>query len=277
MLLNAGRIAKEVASHADVVEIATISANLHVNGSLGENLSVWGGAVRILSPRAKTSDIKYRHPLLTVDPHSPESALKTENEIINIATRESTNMHGSDDEDLAFKLHETERKLAEARAAEKAAKSTLSKLRKEYNRLREQNEEEQGPVYSDPLTQFNYELHNAWLHMIPENERENTWPLRTWKVSNAFLESIDEQQVVDRARVVRACVDVLTGRHAESSSRASHKMNGDSGDVTREDGGKLWRCRIAQSPSAPRLHWWQLPDGAVELSYVGLHDDFRTV
>jgi hypothetical protein len=40
------------------------------------------------------------------------------------------------------------------------------------------------------------------------------------------------------------------------------------------DGATAWRCALkTDSPSAPRLHYWSLPTGAVEFAKVGSHDD----
>ncbi len=44
--------------------------------------------------------------------------------------------------------------------------------------------------------------------------------------------------------------------------------------VRADDGAKAWRVSLQiNTPSARRLHFWRLPDGGVELSRVGVHDD----
>lgn len=75
------------------------------------------------------------------------------------------------------------------------------------------------------------------------------------------------------------CVDVLTGRAETLASRELHPLRvGEAGGteqrVRAEDGAKAWRVSLQiNTPSARRLHFWRLPDGGVELSRVGVHDD----
>jgi hypothetical protein len=270
-LINPGRLAERVGDVADVIQITSSSAANLLQKILGPSLGVWGGACRIINPDAHPDDEKECHPLVTIRPEELDYELRAEHRLDSLLDKKppSRRIEGPDNS----------AELAEARATASEAKKTANALRKEIASLKDALAERTRPVYSDPLVQFNYELHNAWLQSVSEPEREQTWPLRSWNVGPDFLDSIEEQQVVDRSQVVKACVDVATGRHAELASRASHKMRPSSAapTPTRDDGGKLWRCYVAHNtPSAPRLHWWQLPDGAVEFAYVGLHDDYRT-
>ncbi len=48
--------------------------------------------------------------------------------------------------------------------------------------------------------------------------------------------------------------------------------------IRKRDGARAWRCALHQGPSAPRLHWWNVPgDGGVTIEFanIGLHDTFE--
>jgi hypothetical protein len=136
------------------------------------------------------------------------------------------------------------------------------------------------PVFADPVVQFAHDLWLAWLKNTEEGDRKK-WPLRRWDLSEQFLDSIAAQQIVDYDRAVKACVDVVTGRHAEINSRQPHRLRASGGKagsdyrVRPEDGAAAWRCWINQGPSAARLMWWERCDDVVELSLVCIHDDVR--
>ena len=43
----------------------------------------------------------------------------------------------------------------------------------------------------------------------------------------------------------------------------------------RGDGARAWRCNLqTRTAAARRLHYWQLPDGRIELAKIVYHDDF---
>lgn len=49
---------------------------------------------------------------------------------------------------------------------------------------------------------------------------------------------------------------------------------GDSPQRVSDDGARADRVSLqVNTPSARRLHFWRLPDGHIELSKVGVHDD----
>ncbi|MEV0277392.1 hypothetical protein AB0I22_13555 [Streptomyces sp. NPDC050610] len=73
-------------------------------------------------------------------------------------------------------------------------------------------------------------------------------------------------------------VEVLTGRIADIPGRELHRMRthtaGGAPTRIRDDRAVAMRCNLkTNSPSAPRLMWWKLPDSTVELGRVAAHDD----
>jgi hypothetical protein len=123
------------------------------------------------------------------------------------------------------------------------------------------------------------EIERTWGNRTAAGERER-WPLREYTFGPDFiasLEALDENQL---AKAVRACVDAVTGRDREIPARDLHRLrSGEGGDdayVVRADGSRCWRSAIEQNtPGARRLHYWELPGGAIELSRVVHHDDTR--
>ena len=86
-------------------------------------------------------------------------------------------------------------------------------------------------------------------------------------------------QGISRGKIVDACAHVASGRAAEIPGLELHPLReseaGGAPQRTRDDGAKAWRCSLqAGSPAARRLHYWQLPDGRVELANVVYHEDF---
>lgn len=124
-----------------------------------------------------------------------------------------------------------------------------------------------------------FEIERTWGNRTAPGERER-WPLREYRLGDAFiasLETFDESQV---SKAVRACVDAITGRDREIPARDLHRLrSGEGGDdpyVVRADGARCWRSSIEQNaPGARRLHYWELPGGVIELSRVVHHDDTR--
>lgn len=166
------------------------------------------------------------------------------------------------------------RQKAEERAAE--AGRQLTAARGEIKRLRSEIEQETAPLFSDAEEQFRDEVQRTWLRQVVESERA-TWPLRGFQIGAAFLGHLDFPQA-SREKILEVVVDVLTRRAYDMPSR-SVRAHGDggpagtNGQITRTDGATGYRCNIkANSPQAPRLLFWELTDGTVELALAGLHD-----
>lgn len=166
-----------------------------------------------------------------------------------------------------------------ARAEERAAAAAreLSAARSEIEQLRRVLAAESAPLFADPETQFRDDVQRSWLRQIPERDRPQC-PLRAFQIGPKFLDSVDMPQA-PRRKIVEVVVDVLTRRAFEMPSR-SVRAHGDggpagvNGQVVRADGATGFRCNIrANTPQAPRLMWWELTDGSVELALAGRHDD----
>ncbi len=132
------------------------------------------------------------------------------------------------------------------------------------------------PVFDDPEKQLRHEIEQAWLTSGPETERGI---LRQFTVGPDLLDDLTAH-IIDRARTLRVVVDVLTRRAFTMPSREVHPFRTDeSGGAsahTRDDGATAYRASIkVNSPGAPRLMWWELPDGTVELARAAHHDDWR--
>jgi hypothetical protein len=166
------------------------------------------------------------------------------------------------------------RKRAENRAAAQA--KDLTAARAEIVLLRAELAAETAPLFADPEEQFRDDVYRTWLRQVTEPEREQ-WPLRQYLVGPEFLDNLDLPQA-PREKIIEVVVDVLT-RRAYNMPARSVRPHGDGGpagihgQVTRDDGATGYRCNIrANTPQAPRLLFWELIDGTVELALAGLHD-----
>jgi len=122
------------------------------------------------------------------------------------------------------------------------------------------------------------EVRAAWERMTTPADRER-FPWTTPAVGPDLLESLRTVQGISRGKIVDACAHVASGRAAEIPGLELHPLReseaGGAPQRTRDDGAKAWRCSLqAGSPAARRLHYWQLPDGRVELANVVYHEDF---
>lgn len=280
-LLDPVDVAIAVGDHADVVMIDDSRTAYDVDAAITKSFAVFGGGVRVLRPGMTEADER-RHRLVKIrdaegnEGLDPDAALEGIERIVAEGLREPRRVfaeHATQGEIRAA----VKQAVAEEQARNRELTSKLATSRRALEKLQAELDAEERPVYADPHAQFRYDLHRYWLKATEEGDRPE-WPLREWELGVLFLDSIAEQQIVDRPRVMRAVVDVITGRHKEINSRASRNMrtsiSGNAPAVTREDGAVAWRCSINLGPAAARLMWWEgRPDGVVELSRVATHDD----
>jgi hypothetical protein len=71
----------------------------------------------------------------------------------------------------------------------------------------------------------------------------------------------------------------VTGRNAFEHITEDHPLReadeNSKPEVIRDDGAASRRAYIeSHTAQSRRLHYWKLKDGSIELSRVGLHDDF---
>jgi hypothetical protein len=234
----------------------------------------YGGAVRIVGGSSTTGAV------IRTDGHLDTAF----NRIVNAAgsiARRMPQLHAVPAPAVTVSTTDTElakereaRKRAEDRAAAQA--KDLTAARSEIARLRAEIAAENLPLFGDPEDQFRDDVQRTWLRQVTEPERDQ-WPLREFRVGPEFLNHLDFPQA-PREKIIEVVVDVLT-RRAYSMPSRSVRPHGDggpagtNGQIIRPDGAAGYRCNIrANTPQAPRLLFWELTDGTVELALAGLHD-----
>jgi hypothetical protein len=253
---------------ADVVDVRNHEVAQAFCARVPSWLAAYGGQVRLYLPGTDLSDDGKHHPLITREPQGCY-----EKKIASTVTGR-TRQHRRTD---------PARKLADIQAAHERTKSDLARARDEIARLKDAaaDLDDDDPVFSDPEAQFDHELYQAWLRTTPEPDRDE-WGLRGYTLGPDFLDSLDRLEVA-RRRVLRACVDVITGRYPHITGRDAKRFKGTvatSGAgkpnlVRDSDGAAAWRCSIQMSGLAARLMWWERPNGEPELSCIAEHNDFR--
>lgn len=124
------------------------------------------------------------------------------------------------------------------------------------------------------------EIRRAWIDTYLPADRE-VFPLHRvpWRILPSFVETFIQFDDGQQAKALRVAVHILTGRIAEANMPEDHPLrehdSATAPEVERGDGAKCRRAYIeSHTPSARRLHYWKSPDGSIELSRVGLHDDY---
>lgn len=270
-----------VGDDADVVILDNSKTIRDVAEALTRELTPFSGDVRILRPGLSEPNGTPEHGVNPIVRPGRDGSPKDALALIGRKVQDGKNLHRAipgtlSEEDVAAAVDAAVR-AERARTADAA--SELASLRRTVRAQRQQDGEERR-VYADPHAQFRYELHRAWLMATEEGDRQK-WRLREWELGETFLDSIEEQQIVERPQVIRACVDVITGRYREINSRASHRLRSSTGGnapaVEGKDGEAAWRCSVNTGPAAARLMWWECPGDLVKLSVVRTHDDLRIV
>ena len=174
--------------------------------------------------------------------------------------------------------HATERQAASERRVAGAEADTRA-ARDDADRLRDQLDLVDG---SDPGRRLVREIHHAWTTSYTSAHDRATYPFREPAIGPAFVDSIGSTPGVSRERILEVCAHVIAGRAHEFAGLKLHQLrDGDGGSApprVRDDGATAWRVNPQTgTASARRLHYWQLRDGRVELSKVGVHDDFTIV
>lgn len=253
---------------ADVVDVRTHETAQAFCAHVPSWLGAYGGQVRLYLPGTDIADERNQHPFITREPQG-----SYEKKIASFVTTRAR-QHRRSDPAL---------KLSDAIAAHNRTKTDLARAREDIARLKEcaVEPDDDDPVYSDPVVQFEHELELAWLRTTPEHDRDE-WGLRSYTLGSEFLGSLDAIEV-PRARVLRACVDVVTGRYPHIDGRNAKRFKDTTANsgggkpvlVRASDGATAWRCSIQMSGIAARLMWWERRNGHPELSRVADHNDYR--
>ncbi len=178
------------------------------------------------------------------------------------------------------------------------AQNEMRKLRQQVNRLKKSGNpvaEPNSKLTKDWFThpdlklsdyaRFKLDIEICW-NTIDSKLREN-YPLRDYTIKDGFLEDAKETLPNEYARLVRICTEIICGisRAPRSSNwsgivevdRVNHDgPNNNCPAVTRQQDDAISRKVYVKqnSPGAPRLYYWLLPDQSVELAAIGFHDDF---
>ena len=186
----------------------------------------------------------------------------------------------------------------DAEEERKNAQNEMRKLRQQVNRLKKSGNpvaEPNSKLTKDWFThpdlklndyvRFKLDIEICW-NTIDSKLREN-YPLKDYTIKDGFLEDAKETLPNEYARLVRICTEIICGisRAPRSSNwsgivevdRVNHDgPNNNCPTVTRQqDGATSHKVYVKQnSPGAPRLYYWLLPDQSVELATIGFHNDF---
>ncbi|MDY7541200.1 MULTISPECIES: hypothetical protein [unclassified Cryobacterium] len=140
--------------------------------------------------------------------------------------------------------------------------------------------ESRRALWEDATSWVRHEIALAWVDRVPESDREE-WPLpHSYGLSDRFADSLSGLDDGQLAKAFKASVDVLTGRVKTLQGRHLHALRQGAGPadphLLRWDGARCMRVSIEQNtPAARRMHFWQKPDGSVELIRVVTHDDME--
>jgi hypothetical protein len=124
------------------------------------------------------------------------------------------------------------------------------------------------------------EIRSFWIETYTPADRRQ-YPLDSvrWSVLSSFADTFQKLDDNGMDKAIRAATHIVTTRRAAENMFESHALReGDESskpEVTRADGATAQRAYIeSHTPQSRRLHYWKLRDGSIELSRVGLHDDF---
>lgn len=99
--------------------------------------------------------------------------------------------------------------------------------------------------------------------------------------SPSFVESMEAYAIPSQRgtleTVFQRIVLAAMGRLHEVKGAKLHPVREGAGaeepQVTRSDGAKLWRCMVTQRGAGFRLHYWEYPDGSIEVDRVMVESD----
>jgi hypothetical protein len=124
------------------------------------------------------------------------------------------------------------------------------------------------------------EIRAFWIANYTPDDRA-TFPLdrQPWRVLPSFILTFQTLTDDGKDKAIKTATHIVTGRNAMEHITEDHPLReGDENskpEVVRDDGALARRTYIeSHTAQARRLHYWKLKDGSIELSRVGLHDDF---
>jgi hypothetical protein len=124
------------------------------------------------------------------------------------------------------------------------------------------------------------EVRRFWLDNYTPADRAS-FPLNVdqWRVLPSFATTFEALTDDGMDKAIKTATHIVTGRNAVEHIFEDHPLReGEETsrpEVVRDDGAASRRAYIeSHTAQSRRLHYWRLRDGSIELSRVGLHDDF---
>lgn len=214
---------------------------------------------------------------------------QTQSRIQEFAAESFTDVFAALEQDLA-EARATARSLRlQLAAAEDDKRNAIAEMRKHRDRANEaekQNRRERDRrihaedvvhgrgAHDNPETQLRHEISLACGRLRAELSWEAE-QMREFVLGPDFLNTLSGLQGITRAQIVEKIAGLLIGAPNSHGHAMRSADGGNSPQRLRaSDGAKAFRLYLQQgSPSARRLHYWQLGDGTIELANVGVHDD----
>lgn len=128
---------------------------------------------------------------------------------------------------------------------------------------------------------LHHDIYLTWARNTPASDKGRLPLPSNWQAGPEFVESLNSfKEPGGRSKALKAAVEVLTGAADCNAAREVHALRsstgGDTPPLRRPDGARCFRAAIERNVAAARrLHYWKLPNGAVEFSRVVVHDDFK--
>jgi hypothetical protein len=214
-------------------------------------------------------------------------------ELVAAASQAGAELISLQKEHEALKLQlDTERGIAnDLHGQLEAERGRADKQREELRGLRTRTREarqalkraeaDPGELFATLDGRLRHDVYLSWARNTPAGEKARKALPADWNAGPEFAASLyafTEPGVV--AKALKATVEILTGAAERNPARDIHPLRanaaGDTSPHRREDGSTCFRAAIEKNVAAARrLHFWRLPDGAIELSRIVVHDDFK--
>lgn len=176
---------------------------------------------------------------------------------------------------LARKLHAAEHQVEALRAELAKTKASLVQIRQQRRSATSRSENAPETLFLDPTEQFSFELRNAWAQVVPATEK-SLHPLGKFTVGPVFLDSLADLTTQQRAKSLRAAVELVAHWKGPLHKREPHILrlnDGAQAPPTLRGEDVCWRLYVEQGTAgALRLHYWKLKEGGIELHAVVTHD-----
>lgn len=219
-----------------------------------------------------------RRVLETVESETEESIGSTQHALDDARAeiaqlREQLTATEQDRHDLLERLRAATARADAAEKAERASRKDVRQQRNENAKLRD----ELAAALPDTKALL-VAIRRQWEMTTTAADREQ-YPWREPVFGPEFTTSLNRVEGIGRERVVEVCADVVCRRAPDRPGLEVHALrSSDKGGApqrVRADGAKAYRASLqVNTPAARRLHYWELPDGGVELAKIVYHDDF---